>query len=136
MTEDEKCWKFPIKPDPTPRRRLCGRSGLALRTSRKTNLRPEHEKYKAAEEDMPAWQKKFVGDKVEEGEDLVHNGKPVMKKGRPNDRQKTLHNQGYVPRKCCRPQCLRRETTHGQFESCPYCKQVNFPHTALCVMLA
>jgi len=32
----------------------------------------------------------------------------LVKPGRPNDRQKTLHNQGYIPRKCCRPQCLRR----------------------------
>ena len=96
-----------------------------LKTSRRSNLRPEHEKYKAAEEDMPAWQKKFFGDKVEEGADLLQNGEPVMKAGRPNDRQKTLHNQGYIPRKCCRPQCLRRETAHGQFEKCPHCKQVS-----------
>jgi len=32
------------------------------------------------------------------------------------ERQKTLHNQGYVPRKCSRPSCLRRESSHGQFE--------------------
>ena len=72
---------------------------------------------------MPAWQKKFMGDKVEEGEDLIHDGVQVMKKGQENDKQKALHNQGYVPRKCCRPSCLRRETAHGQFEPCPHCKQ-------------
>jgi len=118
ITQDEKCWKFPNKPEAARRRRLCGRPGVGV-ASRKPLVRECHVKLRT-EGDIPAWRKQFQEDIAEAGEDLFEEGKAVYKKG--GTRQKTLHNHGYVPRKCGRPTCPRREQSHGQFESCPHCK--------------